>query len=705
VADLIAKFRPDAAKVLHWFYNHRLLPGLRRARAVRQEEESNLTLRQAWAQKHNATIDQQQEALAQQREATTQELVCALKDIEEPLAAAHREAAWKVSRTGAPYSSPPNASCVLRFTPEDMQPLVRHRLGEQLHELQSARDLACAPERDHLAALGHRVAAAHLEACTKVARVAGRYDSAATDLLVVPQEQPLPEEVAAARLKLPWTPGDQDVIPSWIWIITALIGAATGASIGIAGGFYEADALLRHTGKVLSFMALGWGISTAMMYSLIMVFKAVGERYWLGRPAGSWAPLLAFGSALGVFYVVLHSKADQMGLMALARLHEKLLFSGAPSSNGKQMDYFLLGCTVTAGHIVLSSLRGYHIGRYHACRNRVLDYCRTEWDERLKLWRERKDVQQAIEAVANAQELTRQQEQCQARLQVIEAAHTAKIEVLEAEQANPSPNLLASTLAEYDEAWRARPVVQEALEAVSHAQLLCDRKAELEAQIRQQCAPFDAKIAAIESQRVTAPVALSDAAEHRVDDALDNADGAQEVFDGMLVQAIQEARACASQMSEENTPGVSTPCPAHQLEAGSSPLVLSRIFPLSASADLFRGFREPTRVSESASAISSPADTENRGTHPFRRRFALGAGLLALTLGAGSWFGWQTGYLRPSRSLARPVAPRILAVQRGSAKVQDAKASNAKAAHVKAASAKRVNSRVSATKTNEGTAN
>lgn len=112
---LIKQQMPIRADHLHHFYDEKLRPAYRRVIAVRDEEEARLAAYNAQAQRIEARIDAEQEALRGKRDMAVAKDRDNLVALDAPLSEAHREAAEKAARAGGAYDPEnPSEACVLR---------------------------------------------------------------------------------------------------------------------------------------------------------------------------------------------------------------------------------------------------------------------------------------------------------------------------------------------------------------------------------------------------------------------------------------------------------------------------------------------------------------------------------------------------------------------------------------------------------------
>ncbi len=343
--------------------------------------------------------------------------------------------------------------------------------------LEGERDTATLPDRQALTALEDgALAEAHGDAAEKVARAGGVYDPNDPSEGCVLRHGRTALEVIAARLGLPGPHGDAHAhLTGWLgWALTGIVGALVGLSLGIVTHILEADTLARHLGLGAAFAVLGFGLATVAKWAVRGAWYRVGQDYYLGCPRSKWGVMLAGAFLRSLFVLVVDVVMERQGLLALMQLQADTQALTGHSAGRSLLDD-LVSWTVPLV-VTLAYL-------YCAGDAGYLDGRREEVRNRLHA---RQD-----------QEWT-----------------------------------------EADTARRADPVAQTALHALSVVREMLRRRDALAARIAALAAPFDAKIAALEGQRLPEREEMDTPARHRIQDALDNFHGAQFTFDVMWEEAV-----------------------------------------------------------------------------------------------------------------------------------------------------------------------
>lgn len=345
--------------------------------------------------------------------------------------------------------------------------------------LESERDAATLPDRQALTALEDGpLAEAHTVAAEKVAHAGGTYDPQTPSEECVLRHVRRPLEVHAAEASLPGPHGDPLAhLPGWLnWVLTAAVGSLVGLSLGIATHVLEADTLARHLPLAGGLAAFGVCLATLAERAVHGAWYRVGQDYYLGCPRSKWGTMLAVAVASSLLILGVDVFLERQGLLALMQL---------------QADTQAL-----AGHAVGRSLT-----------------------DELASW--------VVPLVVTLAYLC-----C--------AGGTGYLHGRREEVRNRLVARQDREWADTDAARRADPIVQTALHALSHVREVLRRRDGLASRIAALAAPFDAKIADLEGQRLPEREEVDEAARRRVQDALDNFHGAQYTFDVMWEEALAD---------------------------------------------------------------------------------------------------------------------------------------------------------------------
>lgn len=343
--------------------------------------------------------------------------------------------------------------------------------------LEGERDAATLADRQALTALEDGpVAEAHADAAEKVAAAGGVYDPNDPSEVSVLRHGRTALEVVAARLGLPGPHGDAHAhLPGWLgWALTGLVGTLVGLSLGIVTHVLEADTLSRHLEMAASFAVLGFGLATAAKWAVRGAWYRVGQDYYLGCPRSKWGVMLAGAFLRSVFVLAVDVVMERQGLLALMQLQAD---TQALTGHG-------------AGRSLLDELVSWAVPLVV-----TLAYLYCAGDAGYLAGR-REEVRNRLAA--------RQEED----------------------------------FAGADAARRADSAAQAALRALSVVREMLRRWAVLTARIAALAAPFDAKFATLEGERLPERKEMDEAARRRVQDALDNFQGAQLTFDMMWEEAV-----------------------------------------------------------------------------------------------------------------------------------------------------------------------
>ena len=345
--------------------------------------------------------------------------------------------------------------------------------------LETGRDAATLPDREALTALEDGpLAEAHADASEKVARTGGTYDpqNPSEDCALRHSRRSL--EVLAAEQSLPGPHGDTPAHMSrWFQAaVTAAVGTMVGLSLGIATNVLEADTLARHLPLAGIFIVLGICLAALSERAVHGSWYRVGQDYYLGCSRAKWATMIVIAVAVSLLVLGVDVFLERKGLLALMQL-----MSDTQALSGAAPSQSALE---DIGSIVVPMV----VSLPYLCFFGGIGYLDGRDQE----------VKNRL--------LARQDQEWM----------------------------------ETDAARRADTVVQTALHALAHVREMLRRRDGLTARVTALAAPFDAKIAALEGERLPENEEIDDAARRRVQDALDNFHGAQYTFDVMWEEALAD---------------------------------------------------------------------------------------------------------------------------------------------------------------------
>jgi hypothetical protein len=319
------------------------------------------------------------------------------------------------------------------------------QLEAKIAKLRQDEQLLTQKDKAALAALEDPLSRAHQEAAHRVALAGGFYDPQMPDPSCVLRHAPASLEALAAELRLPWTPDDEKArLPKALaYVLTVGVGLLIGVSLGIMGRFYTPDLLLRRWPLVLLFGVVGVVISMAAGESLKLFYKSVSERYWLGRPASSWVPLLAAALCFSLVLLVADSYVEQQGLMAIVRLEEAMRALSRHDGNHETPGflYFLAGIILSLPYIGMNAWHGYLLGRYQACLNRLIAERDRRYAAADAASRGQMEVQRALAAISHVHDLLRIKKTREEGIRVVQAQFQAEIDELTARRLNDKTEL------------------------------------------------------------------------------------------------------------------------------------------------------------------------------------------------------------------------------------------------------------------------
>lgn len=341
------------------------------------------------------------------------------------------------------------------------------------------REAATLTSREALTTLeDERLAEAHANAAEMVARTGGLYSPSNPSEGCVLRHGRAALEAVAAKLGLPGPHRDAHAhLPTWVnWALTGVIGILMGLSLGIVTHVLEADTLAHHLPLVGVFAVIGFGVATAAKWAVYGSWYRVGQDYYLGCPRSKWIPMLAAASAASLLVLAADVVMERQGLLALMNL---------------QMDTNAL-----TGHAEGPSLLE-SISSWILPMVVTLPY---------------------LICAGGAGYLTGRREETHNRL----TAHQEQ------------------DWAETDAARRADLLAQAALQAIALVREALRQRDVFSARIAALTAPFDAKIAALEGQRLPEREELDMNRCRRIQDALGDFHGAQITFDVMWEEALTD---------------------------------------------------------------------------------------------------------------------------------------------------------------------
>lgn len=338
-------------------------------------------------------------------------------------------------------------------------------------DLDGDRDEATLPDRQAIEALGKPIGEAHRDAAEKVSLAGGSYDPSNPSPDCVLRHKPLDLRAIAGRDGLPHHEDNVHVKLSQTMALalSGLVGTMVGVSVGIIGGVLHAARLADELPQLAGCALLGSGAALAGGRWVKGLFYESAQMRAMGKPASSWVPAFALGTAAGASIIVIEAVVEQQGLLKLSALQNAFGGSGAGGAI-----FFAVGMLFGLPYIGAYAYSGWAEGTNAGTRNRLEGIRETEF-----------------------------------RAQ--------------------------------DDKVRALPVVQTALDAIARVNELGREKSALETRVEATAAPFNAEIAACEADKREPRHELDTPARHRIQDAYDNWNGAQLLFDRQFEEALHGA--------------------------------------------------------------------------------------------------------------------------------------------------------------------
>ena len=358
-------------------------------------------------------------------------------------------------------------------------------LDEKQEALRRQRDEATRADREALAALDEPLMQAHQAAAEKVAGTGGLYDPNDPAAGCVLRHTPRALEEVAADLGLPGPHGDARAhMVAWLgWFLAIVVGAFIGTSLGIITHVLHADCgyLTRHWPITLLCAVLGVGFSAAIKQGTRGLWYLVGQDLALAVPARRWRTVSCLASAGTLAFLVCDAATERQGLLALVQLDSRTaaLSAAGPAPASSLLDVLVPWCIALLVTIAYLTCAG------------VEGYLKGRQEEVLNLARSHRQ---------------------------------AEFTKLDAET-------------------RMEARTQDALHALSRVREILHRHERLRFRIAETAAPFEQRLEVLEAARETLRRSLDESALRRVQDALDDAHGAQGAFDGMFEEALEAAEA------------------------------------------------------------------------------------------------------------------------------------------------------------------
>jgi hypothetical protein len=230
----------------------------------------------------------------------------------------------------------------------------------------------------------------------------------------------------------------------------------------------EPDTLSRHLDILTLCAAFGFAAAACGKQAISYGFRQTAERYYLERPAKTWAPILIVAVIQTLLLLIIDSIVEQRGLLALVQLNQPQ-FSSQPNHNATNgTQYFLAAMLLTIGYCLCAAWEGYLAGRFHVINNRLLARQETDWNQIDTDYRTRSDIQSALTAIGEVRCLLHQSQQLKDRIAKTESTFDTQIEQLEASKPTVTDEISA--------VWQLR--IQDAVDDLSGAQLQFDQQLE-----------------------------------------------------------------------------------------------------------------------------------------------------------------------------------------------------------------------------------
>ena len=342
--------------------------------------------------------------------------------------------------------------------------------------IRAARDTATRRDSETMASLEEPLTQAHRDASEAVARTGGSYNSQAPSDVCVLRHAPLPMEAVLGEMRLP----DPDTRPgvgarAVSWICTGIVGAMIGVSIGILGQFLQPQNLLLVPAVLGGFLVAGVAIAVMGKKALAGWVHILSEWFHQGHGPKRWGAFLMLAASLVILVLLGDGAAERSGLLSAILRRETLATLSGGRSTGSQAGDFTFWLVP-----VLATI-GY-----------IGTACWIGW------------MDGRAPAVRNA---------ARARQEAEFAARDAQV--------------------------RSGAEVTSALHRIALVLEILHRQNLLVQRIAETARPFEDKIARWETTRAADPgLELNETALHRIQEALDHANGAQIDFDRALEAAL-----------------------------------------------------------------------------------------------------------------------------------------------------------------------
>ena len=196
------------------------------------------------------------------------------------------------------------------------------------------RDEASRPCREKLNVLETQQNQLHAAAATAVAEAGGVYDSNEPSESCVLRHEPATLNAVAAKLKLPTRAEADTHLPVALsWVLTVIVGIAVGISIGILAHVLHADTLTRQPLLTLFFALLGISVSIALKYAVRSAWFLAIRDYFVPTSVAKWASMIALATAFTTGLFVSDLVVERGGLLVIqSLLHSTAMLAGGSRS-------------------------------------------------------------------------------------------------------------------------------------------------------------------------------------------------------------------------------------------------------------------------------------------------------------------------------------------------------------------------------------
>lgn len=309
-------------------------------------------------------------------------------------------------------------------------------------ELEALRDAATAADRQTILALDEPLRQANQEAARACAAAGFDFDPQQPSSVHLMAHQPLSLHALSGGMSLPFEEADQHWGERIARITDIVSGVLFGTSVALLSGIIEASGLRSmDTGTLviwLVFAGVGAALTVKASEAITGKVREVSERFWLGRPAREWWPMLGWAILAAGALLVVWIVVDANGLMKLAELHSRNGGGAAPLSPPVM---FCLGAVAALPFVWFAVARGNKLGRFFAVRNRLLAEQAREFLERDAEIRSRPAFQEALRTIGCVMEIHHQRRALEARVAVTAEPFEVERRTLDAQKADPRSDL------------------------------------------------------------------------------------------------------------------------------------------------------------------------------------------------------------------------------------------------------------------------